>query len=254
MKHPKTILIVDDEMQSRTLIRKMLTGIHSGLTISEADSVNDALKKIGQSPPDIVFLDVQMRGETGFDLLDKVSSPGFAVIFTTAHSEFALKAFRYSAMDYLMKPLDEGEFRLAVEKAFETMEVRKKTSPQQIQFFQQQLKSPAVIPEKITIPTVEGILFVTISDILYCHALNNYTEFYLSGTQKITSSYTLGYYTEWLTAHGFFRVHRSYLVNLAHIKMYKRGDGGTIIMNDGEEIEVSRNNKGAFLQLFKERN
>ena len=245
-----TILIVDDEWQSRSLIRKLLTDYFPGLMIEEAETVSLAIEKIKQPNPDLVFLDVQMRGETGFDLLDKIGKVNFGIIFTTAHSEFAVKAFRYSAMDYLMKPLDTEEFKTAVERAIERLKDKGSPSHEQVEYLKQ-IKADQKLPEKLTIPTAEGFLFINIQDILYCHAVSNYTEFHLADKRKILSSYTLGYYNELLTDHNFFRVHRSYLINLIHIKMYKRSDGGIVVMNDGEEIEVSRSNKEAFLKILK---
>jgi two-component system LytT family response regulator len=243
------VLIVDDELQSRSLIKKLVSVHFPGFTTVEAETVLSAIEKIRQFNPDLIFLDVQMRGETGFDLLDKIGTVNADIIFTTAHSEFALKAFRYSALDYLMKPIDTGEFRSAVDKALHRIR-NKQSAVDQIEFLKG-IKSNHKAPDKLTIPTAEGFLFVNINDILYCHAVGNYTEFRFADHKKIVSSYTLGYYGELLSDQNFFRVHRSYLVNLQHIKMYKRGDGGSIIMNDGEEIEVSRNNKEAFLKLIK---
>jgi len=247
---PLTVLIVDDELQSRSLIRKLLSDYFPALAVEEAETVSSAVKKINETDPQLVFLDVQMRGETGFDLLDKIIDPTFGIIFTTAHSEFAIKAFRYSAMDYLMKPLDTEEFNTAVQKALQKIKTNHPSSQERVAYLKQ-LKSEQRIPDKLTIPTAEGFLFVNINDIIYCHAVSNYTEFHLPNKQKILSSYTLGYYNELLGEQNFFRVHRSYLVNLAHIKMYRRGDGGVVIMNNGEEIEVSRSNKEAFLKILK---
>jgi len=245
-----TTLIVDDELQSRSLIRKLLNDYFPGLAIEEADSVSSAIERISQAKPRLVFLDVQMRGETGFDLLNTTPAKNFGIIFTTAHTEFAIKAFRYSAIDYLVKPLDTEEFKNAVEKALLRIKNEHSSPVEQVEYLKQ-LRFEQKIPDKLTIPTAEGFLFINISDILYCHAVSNYTEFHLVNKQKLVSSYTLGYYNDLLTEHNFFRVHRSYLINLAHIKMYKRGDGGVVIMNDGEEIEVSRNNKEAFLKILK---
>ena len=244
-----TALIVDDELQSRSLIKKLVQDNFPDLITDEAETVNAAKEKITQLRPDLVFLDVHMRGETGFDLLDNLGKITFGVIFTTAHSEFAIKAFRYSALDYLMKPIDTDEFKSAMEKALGRIK-NEQSSADQVEFLKE-LRSNHKTPDKLTIPTTEGLLFVNIKDVLYCHAVGNYTEFRLVDRQKIVSSYTLGYYDELLVGQKFFRVHRSYLINLSHIKMYKRGDGGSLIMNDGEEIEISRNHKEAFLKLFK---
>ena len=244
-----TALIVDDELQSRCLIKKLVQDNFPDLITDEAETVNAAKEKITQLRPDLVFLDVHMRGETGFDLLDNLGKITFGVIFTTAHSEFAIKAFRYSALDYLMKPIDTDEFKSAMEKALGRIK-NEQSSADQVEFLKE-LRSNQKTPDKLTIPTTEGLLFVNIKDVLYCHAVGNYTEFRLVDRQKIVSSYTLGYYDELLVGQKFFRVHRSYLINLSHIKMYKRGDGGSLIMNDGQEIEISRNHKEAFLKLFK---
>jgi len=247
--HSARILITDDEWQSRSLIRKLLSDHFPGLIIDEADSVAVAIEKIRQFKPDLVFLDVQMRGETAFDLLDKIDKINFGIIFTTAHSEFAVKAFRYSAIDYLVKPLDTDEFKIAVEKALQRIDNANSSSSQRVEYLKE-LRSEQKMPEKLTVPTAEGFLFVNIHDILYCRAISNYTEFHLVNKQKLLSSYTLGYYNELLKEHNFFRIHRSYLVNLSHIKMYKKSDGGAVVMNDGEEIEVSRSNKEAFLKIL----
>lgn len=241
------ILIVDDEAQSRDLIRKLLLDFFPANTIDEAQDVATAANKINHSYFDLVFLDVQMRGETGFDLLNKVNVD-FEIIFATAHSEFAVKAFRYSATDYLMKPIDTEEFKKAVEKAIQKIKI-KKHSTEQIEFLKE-IKAGKKLPDKFTIPTATGFLFVSISDIIYCHAVSNYTEFHLANKEKIISSYTLGYYNDLLEEHNFFRVHRSYLINLSQIKMYKKGEGGVLVMNNGEEIEIARSNKENFLKIM----
>jgi two-component system LytT family response regulator len=246
--HPVTALIVDDEPQSRALIRKLLADTFPGFAVQEAGSVNEATQCVTAHDPGLIFLDVQMRGETGFDLLDRIGRTNAGIIFTTAHSEFAVRAFRYSALDYLVKPLDTGEFTTAVTRALQRLKAG--NSPERIEYFRQ-IKSGQGVPEKLTIPTAEGFLFIGLQEIIYCHAVSNYTEFYLSNKQKLISSYTLGYYHDLLADRNFFRVHRSYLINLSHVKMYKKTDGGIVVMNNGEEIEVSRSNKEAFLKVLK---
>jgi len=245
-----TTLIVDDELQSRALIRKLLSDHFSDFEVEEADSVAEAFNKIVRSKPSLIFLDVQMRNESGFDLLDQLPRIDSGIIFITAHSEFAVKAFKYSALDYLMKPIDTMEFKNSVERALMKLQ-QSRSSYQEAIGFLQQVKTNQKFPDKLTVPTSDGFLFIKIPDIVYCHAISNYTEFHLNNNQKIVSSYTLGYYDELLQEHDFFRVHRSYLINLAHVRMYKKTDGGTIVMNNGDEVEISRNNKEAFLKLLK---
>lgn len=254
MSTPTTVLIVDDELQSRVLLRTLLEQFFSDrFRILEAEETGEAARLLRDQPVDILFLDVQMRGETGFDLLNRLSNWAGSIIFVTAHSDFAVRAFRYSALDYLLKPIDSGEFRDAVNKALQHSGNKEGHLSGQLDLLLDQLKNSTRVPDKLMVPTAEGIHFIHKPDILYCHAISNYTEFRLTGNRKITSSHTLGYYSDLLLAPAFFRIHRSYLVNISHIRMYKRGDGGTVIMNDGEEIEVSRNNKESFLQLFKTR-
>lgn len=250
MNHSVRVLIVDDEHQARSLVKKLLADHFPLLLIEEAAQVSVALEKIRDFDPQLIFLDVQMRGETGFDLLDKAGALKAGIIFTTAHSEHALRAFRYSAMNYLIKPLDREEFISAVEKALQHITSRRMNSAEQIHWLQQ-LRATDNLPDKLTVPTPEGFLFITITDILYCQAVGNYTRFHLTGQPAVLSSYTLGYYEELLGRHRFFRVHRSYLVNLACVKMYKKGDGGTIVMNNGDEIEVARGQKEALLKILK---
>ncbi|MEO7310658.1 MAG: LytTR family DNA-binding domain-containing protein [Chitinophagaceae bacterium] len=244
------ILVVDDELQSRSLIRQLLARHFPALAVEEAATVSEAVQQIRQQLPALVFLDVQMRGETGFDLLDKTTDLNFGIIFTTAYNEFAIKAFKYSAMDYLMKPLDEAEFKTAVIKSLHRIENQQQTLDSQVKILQQ-LTATHKVPDKISIPTAEGLLFVAIAAIIYCQAISNYTTFHLLDGQKIVSSFTLGYYAELLEGQNFFRIHRSYLVNLAHLKMYKRGDGGSVVMDNDEAIEVSRSNKDALLKILK---
>jgi two-component system LytT family response regulator len=253
MKQNIHTLIIDDESQSRLLIRKLLEDFtDTGFIIQEAHNIKEALEKMNLTAPQLVFLDIRMQGETGFDLLDKLRNWNFEIIFITAHSEFAIRAFRYCALDYLLKPIDKNEFGEAIQKAVEKIRINRQDLKHQFESLKEQLeKKDNNIRGKLFIPTSEGIIFLEIPGILYCSALNNYTEFNLQGKQKIVSSQTLGYYSELLEPHQFFRIHRSYLVNLNQILMYRRADGGSVVMKDGKEIEISRNHKESFLKLFK---
>ena len=247
-----SVLIVDDEFQSRKLITKMLSLFFPEISIiSEAASVKEALLCMEHTKPELIFLDIQLQKENGFDLLNKITNYCFELIFITAYNEFAVKAFRYNALDYLMKPVDADEFREAVKKALNKIKESKKTSPVQLELLNQQLKQPQKLPDRIVIPSAEGYLVIPIDNISYCHANSNYTEFYFTDKTKVISSYNMGQYEDILNEHNFFRIHRSYIINLAHVRMYKKGEGGIVVMNDGKEIEVSRRNKEAFLRLFK---
>ncbi|MBK8520343.1 MAG: response regulator transcription factor [Chitinophagaceae bacterium] len=247
-----TALIVDDEFQSRKLITKMLSQFFSEIKdITEASTVDEAKKAIDAALPQLIFLDIQKHGENGFDLLEKLTDFNFEIIFITAHNQYAVKAFRYNALDYLMKPVDTDEFKTAVLKAIKRIKQIRIHPPEQIGLLKQQLKNSQGLPDRIIIPTAEGYLIIPVQDISYCHANSNYTVFYLKDKTKVTSSYTMGHYEDILSEHNFFRIHRSYMINLGYIKMYKKGEGGIVVMNDGQEIEVSRGNKEAFMKFFK---
>jgi len=245
-------LIADDEYQSRKLIEKMLSLYFPMLiTQHEAENIKEAMEVIDSVHPDLIFLDIQMNGEVGFELLDKITGSNFELIFVTAHNEFAVRAFKYNALGYLMKPIDPGDFQSAVATALHKINQGRQTSREQINSFEQQWKAKDKFPDKIIIPATEGYHIVPLNQILYCQSKSNYTEFYLLDKSKLISSHTMGQYEDLLHEHNFFRVHRSFMINLDFIKMYRKGDGGTVVMNDGKEIEVSRSNKEELLKLFR---
>ena len=247
-----TAFIADDEFQSREVIKLLLNELFPEIKITgEADNVQDALSGIEDKKPRLVFLDIQIRNETAFALLDRLNKVNFEIIFTTAHNEYAVKAFRYSALDYLLKPIDAGELKAAVVKAKERISLKQSSIGEQIQLLNHHLDHGKITAGKIAIPSPEGMAFVSIQDIIYCHGHGNYTELYMVDRTKIISSRTLKVYEDILTSHSFFRAHKSYLINLAHIKSYLRGEGGTAVMSNGYEIEIARRNKADFLNLFK---
>lgn len=215
-----------------------------------ASNVKEGLDGIREYDPDIVFLDIQMKGETGFDLLNKLDKIDFSLIFTTAYEQFAIKAFRFNAIDYLLKPIITDELVEAVNKVKKRIDLQKTASKEQIEQLYQDIKSPEKIHDKIAVPTVEGFIVIPLNEIVYCHASSNYTEFYLTDQKCILSSYTLKQYDEILTLQSFFRAHRSYLINLAHVKIYRKGKGGEVVMSNGHEIEISETHKDEFLHLL----
>ena len=243
--------IVDDEYQGRIILSKMLLQhLPEIRLVGEAETVEEAYEKINDLDPELVFLDIQMKNETGFELLKKFSKIQFNIIFTTAHNEYALKAFRFNAVDYLLKPLILSELVEAVEKVKNNLSSRQFFSTTQVSQLNEDIRNPKKHLDKITIPTSEGFIVLSIADIIYCEANGNYTEFHLLGNHKILSSYTLKQYHEILIDQHFLRVHRSYLINTTFIKEYKRSGGGIIIMTNGKEIELARQHKEEFLQLF----
>ncbi len=243
-----TALILDDEKQSRVLIRQYLQNLFPQCIAEDVATLEEAKKSLQHKAFDLIFLDINLGGGTSFELLDEMKGISAQLIFITAHSEFAIKAFKYSAVDYLVKPIDPEEFQTAVQNAIDH---QGKTTAQNIQFLHAGIKEPSTLRDKLVIPTLEGFQLTSISSILYCRANGNYTEIVLSGNKKITSSYTLGHYDEILTSHSFVRIHRSFLINPDEITAYKRGEGGVVIMTNGDELDVSRANKEMFLKRFK---
>jgi two-component system LytT family response regulator len=243
--------IIDDEFQSRSFLRKMLQQYFPEIRVTgEASTVAEGLTGIQHQNPDIVFLDIQMNGETGFDLLNRLPKINFALIFITAYDQYAIKAFRFNAIDYLLKPIVTEELIEAINKAKDKMVASQSDTKELVDQLYRDLQEPKKIHDKIAVPTFDGFIIIPINEIVYCHASSNYTEFYLTDKKCILSSYTLKQYDEILTPQSFFRAHRSYLINLAHVKIYKKGDGGEIIMSNGDEIELSRTHKMEFLHLL----
>lgn len=247
-----SVFIVDDEYQSRNLLCNLLRENFQNITITgQSGNVAEALENIRSNKPDLLFLDIEMQGETSFELLEKLGAGNIQIIFVTAHSEYALKAFRFNAIDYLLKPIILSELNDAMHKAFRNYPEQTFTSEEQLTNLMRSLKSPRNSQEKIAVPTSDGFVLIPVHEILFCHAKGNYTQFHLVNNKQVLSSYTLKQYHELLTDQNFFRAHRSYLINMSHVKMYRRGDGGTAIMQDGTEVEISKSNKEAFLHFFK---
>jgi len=249
---PLKVFIVDDEYQSRNLLSKLLMEHFPNIIVTgHASNVQEGIVGIAEFSPSLVFLDIEMNGETGFDLLRKIEKRNFQIVFITAHNDYALKAFRFNAIDYLLKPIVLDELKEAVAKAINQLSGQKTTSDAQLDNLVQVIQDPRKINDKIAVPTSDGFVLVSLKEIVYCRANGNYTEFHLAGKKQLLSSYTLKQYHELLEGQNFFRAHRSYLINLSYVKMYRRGEGGTIVMSDDSEIELSRQNKDAFLQLFR---
>ena len=238
-------LILDDERNNRSILKSLLYKHLPEVTdIFEAETVAEALDLLAIHEPQILLLDVQLQNENGFELLQQTTYRHFEVIFVTAHDEYALKALKFEATDYLMKPIIADELKAAIYKA-----IKKLKRP--IEKAEEIKLNDANTIHSITVASPDGFYVLAIHDIIYGEARSNYTIIYCAGNKKITSSHTLGYYDDLLIHQNFFRPHRSYLINLAQVTAYKKGEGGFIVMSNGHELELSRNNKSAFLNLFK---
>lgn len=241
-------LIIDDEVRGCLSLQKMLQHTSTDIEVSGlAHSGTEGLEKIEELKPDLVFLDIQMPDMTGFGMLEKLENINFDIIFTTAYDQYAIKAFRYSAVDYLLKPIDMDELKEALNKFRSRKDGTQPPQHQQLNTLFQQ-----VTLKKITLPTQEGLLFVNIDDIIRLQSTSNYTTFYLGNKKSIVVSKTLGEFESILEPHHFYRTHNSHIINLGHIEKYIKGEGGTVIMTDKTEIEVSRRKKDDFLKKLEE--
>jgi two-component system, LytTR family, response regulator len=253
-------IIVDDEPYCCEILAAMLQSDCPEIeVINMAGNGADALKAIKQFSPDLVFLDVEMPWMNGFEMLEQLSSINFQLIFTTSYDQYALKAIRFSAIDYLLKPIDREELKKAVQKVKERMQ---SPIPQQLEILMEKLRQPTNPISKIALPTMEGLQMIPIESIISCESDDNYTRLQLKGTRlpeghnkKILVTRSLKEMEEMLEQHSFIRVHRSYLVNLNEIEKYIKGDGGYLVMSDGNSIDVARNKKEVLLKKllpFKE--
>lgn len=237
-------IIVDDELKSRESLKILLEEFCENVDVSAlCKDVDEGVAAIQKHKPDIVFLDIQMQRETGFDLLEKITPITFEVIFTTAYSDYAIKAFKFSAIDYLLKPIDIEELKKALEKVEQKLNGNIALRLEQLV---QNLR-PTSPNFKLALPTSDGLIFIKVDDILYCEASSNYTQIFSSDGKKYIVSRTLKEYEDLLTEHNFFRIHNSHLINLNSIKKYVRGEGGYVIMNNDVSLDVSKRKKEAFL-------
>lgn len=243
-------IIVDDEEDARvTLSNYLNTYCKTVEIIAVADSVSSGLAAIESHKPDLVMLDVRLSPGSGFDILEQVPEINFEVIFVSAYDEYAMKAIRFSALDYLLKPVDIDDLKVAIEK------VSGKQPPDsrkiQYEIFKENLNSLNEQFGRIVLPTLEGFVVVEVKTIVRCEADRNYTQIFFLNGKKAVIPRTLKVYEELLSNLGFFRVHQSHLINLQQVVEYKRRKkGGIAILKDDNEIPVSESRKDAFMQQF----
>ncbi|MDR6783372.1 two-component system LytT family response regulator [Pedobacter africanus] len=235
-------VILDDEVRGSSLLNRKLEAFGEDLQVEAV--FNDpfkALSKIVELNPDVLFLDVEMPGLNGFQFLEKLGAFRFQVIFTTAYDTYTLDALRLSAVDYLVKPIDEDELHTAI------FRLKKRVADE--------LKKVAVGGQgagqaRIALSTAEGVYFINKANIIRIEAMSNYSTFYLLEQKKIMVSKTLKEFEGMLPEENFLRVNRSVIVNLDYVEKYRKGDGGTLEMSDGAEIEVSPSRKAELIQLM----
>lgn len=241
-------LLIDDEAHCLARLKRLLE-THCADTVrveGTSGTLEEGLAAVQRLKPDVVFLDVQLGEDSGFELLRRASPVAFGVIFTTAYEKYAVEAFRCSALDYLLKPIDAEDLVGAVAKA--TRKSSTEALAGKIDTLFEYLKTIPGASKKIAIPTLEGLLFIDIADIIRCQSSLNYTILHLRSGRKLTVAKTLKEFDEQLSGYDFFRVHHSHLVNLKDILRYQKGKGGTLTMSDGSEIAVSTRKKEEFLK------
>ncbi|MBW3466642.1 LytR/AlgR family response regulator transcription factor [Arthrospiribacter ruber] len=238
----KTFL-VDDESHCLDLLTDTINKSFSELAevVGTATSKSTAIEKIVALRPDLVFLDIKLGDESGFDILSECPFKDFKTIFVTGFDQFALKALKFSAVDYILKPIDPNELQVAMDKV-------KSTVPSQYDLLLHNLSSSGQKNPKLAIPSLNGFEFISIKDIIRCESDINYTKVFFKNSPPLLVPKTLKEFEKILVHYDFCRVHNSHLINLDYIKSYSRGKGGILVMKDSTEIEVSIRKKTAFLQ------
>lgn len=243
-----TTIIIDDEKPSRDALRHYLEKYCPEITIlGEADGIKSGLENIEKYNPELIFLDIEMPYGNGFDLLEKLPEKHpLEVVFVTAYEQYALRALRQSAAHYLLKPVDIDDLIEAVARVRERVGLREQSRVTRtlLDNLKQQDQS---IPTRLALPLIDGLEIVEPSDIRYCEAADNFTNFHLVDGRKLLICRKLKYYTELLEPAGFCRIHRSSVVNLNRVKRYQRGKGGSVILDDGTELSVAAARKGEVL-------
>jgi two-component system, LytTR family, response regulator len=246
------VLLIDDEVNQRNAVKQLLRSFCPLVqTIEEAGSVQSGLQAVQHFQPDLVFLDVEMGDGTGFDLMREVKNPGFQLVFITAHNKYAITAFQYSAIDYLLKPVDPSELKRAVDRA--AGHIKNSSLREQLQVLMQQLAGIHKQDRKIVLKDIENTYFIKVADVLYCEAAGSYTRFYFTNQAPILVSRNLKEYEDVLEGLGFIRTHHSFLANPEKIKLFDKTDGGMLILEGGLSIPVSQRKKDFVMQVLENR-
>jgi len=242
-------MIIDDERHSSDALKILLAKCCPQVeTVAICHSGEEGIKKISELKPQLLFLDIEMPHMNGFQMLEQLPATDFEIIFTTSYDQYAITAFRFSALDYLLKPVDRAELEKAVER------VSKKINPplsQQLEILLQKINQPTIPVQRIALPTMQGLEFVAVDSIISCSSSNNYTEFFLADKKRLLVSRTLKEIEDMLSDHSFLRVHNSHVVNLNAILRYVKGEGGYLVMADNSTVDVSRSRKEALIDRLQ---
>jgi two-component system LytT family response regulator len=244
----KKVLIIDDENRTRDFVKKMIDSFQLDLEVfTDGENVETGIEAINRIQPDIVFLDIQMPDGTGFDVLNSIETKRFEVIFITAYQEYAIKAIKFSALDYILKPIDAEELHSAVLTAIDSVDFKK----EDLQYEALENNIQPGNRRKLVLKTQECVYIVDLMEIIRCEADKNYTFFFLNSGKKILVSRTLKDFETMLNGYGFFRIQQSHLINLDYLDRYDKHQGGAIIMKDGSALPLSPAKKDQFFKLLE---
>ncbi len=243
------VVIIEDEENSREILSGMLASHANINSLASCSNNKEAKSAIERFHPDLVISDVELGDETIFTMLQELDEINFEILFTTGYDKYAIQAIKFAALDYLVKPFSETDLAMAIGR-FQQRQHKKQPS-QQFDALFHNLKLVRNELKKITLPTSTGLTVVPVKDIIYCEGDANYTHFFLTSGGKMLVVKTLKEYEELLADCGFFRVHKSHLINMHHVKSYARGEGGSVIMSDGAVLDVSRRKKDEFLKKLE---
>jgi len=240
------ITLIDDEDSVRETIRTILLHYYPNLKIQEISSVAEALKLVENFGPDLIFLDVELGDGTGFDFLTRIGRLQCPVVFVTAHDHYAVKAFKFSALDYILKPVDPKEIVASLEKASSKLKEQQQVMINALLENKNQLEF-----SRIVLSDNANVHLIDINKIVLCQAVGNYTHFFLDDERELVISKTLKHYDELLRENDFIRIHQSYLINLHHLERFNKRDGGEVIMKNGAVIPISNRKKEVLVEVLK---
>lgn len=245
------VFLVDDEDPSRNALKVLISQLSLGTNldiVGEARTPEEAIERIKAADPDILFLDIQLHDQTSFSILDQLNHNNYEIIFVTAYSEYAIKAFQFSAADYLLKPVNPIRLKEAIQKVADRLSAEKKSSMLDVLMDNLSLGSR---PKKIVLSTADMVHVVELDAIIKCQSSVNYTIFYLTNGKELIISRTLKEFDDQLSGNGFFRVHRSWLINEEHIIGYDKREGGYVVMSDQTKLPVSSMKRDELMKLIK---
>lgn len=244
-------IIIEDQAESRRTLKSLLEKKCSQVTIvAEAENVDEGIATIQQYQPELVFLDVHLQSATGFDLLNRIGEINFKIIFTTAYDNYAIKAFRFSAVDYILKPIDPAELVAAVAKC-ESATFNQASQQASVRTLSQNVNTDYLPAKKIVLSTADKIHVLKVADIVRCEAADTYTMFYLQHGEEIVVTKTLKDYEDLLSEFNFLRIHRSHLVNMQYVNSFEKAEGGYVNLSNGTKVPVATRKKDELLRWLQ---